>query len=142
MQVDGCFYFFLIVKYSVPTQILAPHLHPSLLRESGQQSRWRLFFSDESRLQVVYGVALVLPNSQTQPADQLPIPDAVHVQRLPVVLRTGGGSWVTVPLVLREQMSEQTHKTDENELKQQGNSQEEDFRLTGSQRINVSDEHK
>lgn len=53
-------------------------------------------------------MALVLPDSQTQPTDQLPVLDAVHVQRMPVVLLTGGGSWLAVPLVLRQQMSKQT----------------------------------
>lgn len=80
---------------------LFPHLCPSALREFGQQS-WRgLFFSDERCLQVIYGVSLVLPDSQTQAADQLSILDAVHVQRLPVVLLTGRRPRLAVTLVLR-----------------------------------------
>lgn len=77
-----------------------PYLCPSLLRESGQQQRWSLFLSVERCLEVIYGMALVLPDSQTQPADQLAVLDAVHVQRLPVVLLTGRVSRRTVALVL------------------------------------------
>lgn len=77
------------------------HLCPSPLRQSGQQLRWGPFLSDESCLQVVYGVALVPPDCQTQTADQLSILDAVHVQGLPVVLLTGRGCWLAHALVLR-----------------------------------------
>lgn len=60
-------------------------------------------------------MALVLPDSQTQPTDQLPVLDAVHVQRLPVVLRTGRETRFTVTLVLRQKTNEQTRKTDEHQ---------------------------
>lgn len=40
----------------------------------------------------------MLPDGQTQPTDQLPVLDAVHVQRLPVVLLTGRGSRRAVAL--------------------------------------------
>lgn len=83
-------------------------------------------------------MALVLPDSQTQPADQLPVLDAVHVQRLPGVLLTGRGSRLAIALVLRQQMSEQKCKTDEHKLKQQKDfPNKEDFRLMGSERVNV-----
>lgn len=65
----------------------------------------------------------MLPDSQTQATDQLPILDAVHVQRLPVVLLTGRGSQLTVTLVLRQQMSEHTCKTDGHKVKQQSTDQ-------------------
>lgn len=78
------------------------HLRPSVLRESGEQRGGRLFFSDERRLQVVYGMALVLSRGQTQAADQRSILHAVHVQWLPVVLGAGGGAGLAVPLVLRQ----------------------------------------
>lgn len=45
------------------------HLCPSLLREPFQKLRRRQFFSDKSCLQVVYGMAVVLPHRQAQPAD-------------------------------------------------------------------------
>lgn len=44
-------------------------------------------------------MAVVLPHRQAQPADQLPVLDTVHVQRLPVVLRTGRRSRLTVHLI-------------------------------------------
>lgn len=47
----------------------------------------------------------MLPDSQTQPADQLPILDAVHVQRLPVVLLAGRLWRRAVALVLRQHTS-------------------------------------
>lgn len=80
------------------------HLCPSALGEFGQQSGRGLFFSDERCLQVVYGVTLVLPDSQTQAADQLSILDAVHVQGLPVVLLAGRRPRLAVTLVLRQKM--------------------------------------
>lgn len=86
----------------------SPNLGPSLVRESFQQERQGLLFPDDSSLQVIYVVALVLPYSQTQPTDHLAILDTVHVQWLCKVLRTGGRSWMAVLLVLRQQTDMQT----------------------------------
>lgn len=49
----------------------------------------------------------MLADGQTQAADQLPVLDAVHVQRVPVVLLAGRGARPTVTLVLTRQ-----HTTD------------------------------
>lgn len=72
-----------------------------MLRELGQLLRGGLL-PGESGLQVVYGVALVLTNGQAQPADQLPILDAVHVERLSGVLLAGRRPRLLVSLVLKD----------------------------------------
>ena len=57
-------------------------------------------------------MALVLPDGQTQTTDQLPVLDAVHVQRLPEVLLTGRVSRRAVTLVLKRQMSKHVSQTE------------------------------
>lgn len=81
------------------------HLCPSAPRDFGQQLWQGLFLPDEHRLQVVYGVSLVVASSHTQAADQLSILDAVDVQRLPVVLLAGRRPRLVVALVLRQKMN-------------------------------------
>lgn len=82
------------------------NLRPSAVGEFGQQLRRGLFLPGERRLQVVYGVSLVLPNSQTQATDELSILDTVHVQGLPVVLLATRRSRLLVTLVLRQKVNE------------------------------------
>lgn len=105
-----------------------PNLCPSVLRELGQQSRRGPFLPDERCLQVVDRVSLVLPDCQTQAADQPSILDAVHVERLPVVLLAGRRPRLTVTLVLRQKS---------NKWMGQQRKQKKEMKTIGDQRVEV-----
>lgn len=55
-------------------------------------------------------MAQVLADGQAKAADQLPILDAVHVQRLPAVLLAGRRLRLALPLVLKPQQQNNTNQ--------------------------------